>query len=200
MDYTEALDKTSYELLRMNKKQVLEVARALSKEANNRRNLLKESGLYKYSPAYQATIKGPYKTGKFTANNNMTRNKLLSEIKRSRGFLKAKTSTVSGAMEHKESIIEMLEISDDNTKIIDRTFSIVDRMRDIGLYDFYNNIMGSERVITVVREQVQSSSKNTTILNMIKRIEKELRAVQEERNLEIERIEERFRDVNPFEY
>ena len=95
---------------RATEKELREYTRVLNDVANKRLKRLEETGYYKVSPAYVAVDKGGRRgQGKFSLKDAKTRNQVLAEFTRVKGFITSSTSTISGSKKLQQDLSKRLQ-------------------------------------------------------------------------------------------
>lgn len=104
---------TTDELSRMNKSDLVRVARDVGAQAQRRFDRLKKYKDIYASPAFRVVGDNTFKT-KLVDFSEMSRNQIYSELLRAKQFIESKTSTVTGAQEFTEKIdVENSEYNED---------------------------------------------------------------------------------------
>ena len=181
------LDMSWNDLSKLSTKELRKISTQLNSAANKRLRRLESSNAQEWSPAYQYTRRA---RGDFSTKGLKTRTDLKNEIQRASSFMTAKTSTLKGAKQYKETAAQMftpegedkISIEDLTKKQKNTIFRALDRLREENAALVYN--IGSDIIIKELRKaQMEKKSRNRYQL---------LKAVKEKLPDLMESSEERY--------
>jgi hypothetical protein len=156
------------------KEELAKYTRVLADVGNKRLKRLESTGYDEISPAYLTVEKGGKRgQGKFSTKGK-TRNQLLAEFTRAKGFLNAKTSTVSGSKKLQADVKIRLgnNVSIDEQK---RIWEIYNELKSKNYALF--SIIGSDRIQKLVAEK---SELFDNVTDAIEGIQKEMKQIHKE--------------------